>query len=307
VAAVYDVYDTIIIGIGAAGLSAALFTSRAQLKTLVVGQKEKSMTASVAVLGNYVGLEDEISGPDFLDRGMAMAKKYGAEVIDAEVVHAWQKNGTFGVKLADGREFETKTLIFATGTAYKLSAAKREKELTGKGVHYCVACDGVFYKNKRVAVIGNGNYAAEEAIELTSFTKDITIFSQGKKWEVSPQLLSMLKKAGIKMREEKVTEFKGEKKLEAVSIGGKDEKFDGVFVAIGTATALAFADKLGLLKEGDFLKIDRDGKTNVDGVYAAGACTGGNVQIAKSVGEGCNAAISVIKKLKGLGNYVDHT
>ncbi|HSU73103.1 MAG TPA: NAD(P)/FAD-dependent oxidoreductase, partial [Candidatus Binatia bacterium] len=160
--------------------------------------------------------------------------------------------------------------------------------------------------NKNVIVLGNGNFAAEEAIELLGLTKNITMVSNGKEFAIAPELKKKL--AGLKFDTRRAVEFVGEKKLELVKFSdGSSEKPDGVFVALGTATALAFAQKLGLEMDGQSIKINRDGETNVEGVYAAGGCTGGNFQISKSVGEGCNAGISVIKKLKGLTEYEDLT
>jgi thioredoxin reductase len=170
-------------------------------------------------------------------------------------------------------------------------------------------CDGYPYKNKKVAVIGNGNHAAEEAIELLALTKDVTVISNGKEFEISNELMKECEKGKVKFSKDKVAEFKGEKWLEGVVMkDGSTAKYDGVFLALGGVTSLTFAQKLALdtTPEG-FLVIDKDGKTAIEGCYAAGGCTGGNQQIAKSAGEACNAAIAVIKRVKGLENYSDQT
>jgi thioredoxin reductase (NADPH) len=159
-------------------------------------------------------------------------------------------------------------------------------------------------------VIGSANYAAEEALQLTAYTRDITIISNGKEFEISAELIKELAKAGIRMSKEKIFQFNGKAKLESLVLADKTElKPDGVFLAIGAATALAFSLSLAIGTDKDgFIRIDKDtGRTDIDGVYAAGGCTGGNQQIAKSVGEGCNAAIDLIKKLKGLSYYADQT
>jgi len=301
-------YDVIIIGVGPAGLAASLFTARAQLKTLVFGSTTKAMLAQAQVVGNALGL-DGMSGLQIANSGIAQAKKYGAEVQDKEVVNIVKKNSSFLVKTADAKDYEAKAIILASGVSYKGSGVFGEEKFVGRGVHYCVACDGIFFKKKKVYVVGSGNYAAEEAIELTAYTKDISIVSNGAEFEISPQLMKELKRYKIKLREDIITEFKGDKMLKSAKVNGKEETVDGIFVAIGMASALGFALKLGLEMSPDksFIVVDKEMKTTVDGIFAAGGCTGGNIQIAKSAGEGCNAAIAVIKKLKGISAYVDHT
>lgn len=301
-------YDAIVIGAGVAGMATAVFTARAKLKTLVIGIPRKSQLNFAVSLGNYIGT-DEMSGPKFLEKGTEQIKKYGAEFLEQEVVHLVKKNDWFTVKTADNKTYKSKTVIIATGTAIKMPGVKNEDNLLGRGVHSCVACDGYAYKNKRVAVIGNSNHAAEEAIELLALTKDITIISNGKEFNISKELMDECTKGGVTFSKERIIEFKGEKWLESLALkDGTMLKFDGVFVALGTVTSLVFAQKLGLdtTSEG-VLVIDRDGKTAIDGCYAAGGCTGGNQQIAKSAGEGCNAGISAIKKVRGLENYLDQT
>ena len=297
-------YDIIIIGCGPAGLSAAIYTARSQLKTLVLGTLENSMLWKAHFIQNYFGVEFE--GKDMLEKGMDQAKKLGAELIEAEVVGAKGKDGSFTVTTEDNKEYEGKTIIIATGTACASAGIKGEQELTGKGVSYCAICDGFFYKGKKIAVVGNGNYAAHEAIELLSFTKDIVVFSQGKDWEMSPEFKKALENKKVKLRKEKIAEFKGKKALESISIDGKEEKFDGVFVALGSASALSFAQKLGVKMQGSTIVIDRNGNTNVKGVFAAGNCTGCYPQVAVDVGEGAAAGLSAIKLVKGTEMHVDY-
>ncbi|HSB46390.1 MAG TPA: NAD(P)/FAD-dependent oxidoreductase [Candidatus Bilamarchaeum sp.] len=300
-------YDTIIIGAGIAGMSAAVFTARAKLKTLIIGLPEKSQLHFAQSVGNYIGT-DGISGPELLSGGLEQVKKYGAEFLEKEVVHV-VKRAEFSVKTADNKSFTSKTLIIASGMAVKLPGIKNDQALLGKGVHTCVACDGYPYKGKKVAVIGNGNHAAEEAIELLALTGDITILSNGREFDISKELLAECGKGKVKFSKDRVAEFRGGKWLEALVMkDGSEQKFDGVFLALGGVTSLTFAQKLALdtSPEG-FLVIDRDGKTAIDGCYAAGGCTGGNQQIAKSAGEGCNAGISAIRKVKGVDSYTDQT
>jgi len=299
--------DCIVIGAGPAGMAASIFMARAGLSATMIGDPAKTGLIKAQEVGNFLGL-DGISGKELLDKGAAQVKKYGAEHLLTEVVHAEPRDKGFVVKLGNAKELAAKTLIIATGLKPKTVGAVNEEKLIGRGIHTCVACDGPFYKNKKVLIIGNGNFAAEEAIELSALTKDIMIFSNGKEFSIAPELKKKLDAANVKYDLRRVVEFVGEKKLELVKFSdNSQEKPDGVFLALGSATALAFAQKLGLEMEGKAIKINREGETNVEGVYAAGGCTGGNYQISKSVGEGCNAGISVIKKLKGLTEYEDLT
>lgn len=301
-------YDVIIVGAGPAALSCAVFTARAQLKTLLFGFPEKSMLHNAQQVGNYLAT-DGINGPDWLEKALEQIQHYGAQLLREEVVHATAaKEGGFEIKTADNRRYRCKTLVIATGLAMKHAGIAREQELLGKGVHTCVACDGWPYKNKKVVVIGHASHAAEEAIELLAFTRDITILSNGKEFDISSSLKAELEKNGVQMRPDRVAALEGTQRLEKILLkDGSVLTVDGVFMAIGSSSALSFAQKLALDTKDTFLVVDRDGKTSMEGVYAAGACTGGNTQIAKSVGDGCNAAIAIIRKLKGLNSYSDLT
>ncbi len=300
-------YDSIIIGTGPAGISAGIYTGRAKLKTLIIGKPEEGHLYKAHIIENYFGFLTG-SGAELMEIGIKQAQNFGCEFLRGEVTNAVKENEIFKVRVDNGKEYFGKSLIITTGTAYKQSGLKNEKELSGKGVHYCGVCDGYFYKNKKIAVIGNANHAADEAITLLSYSKDITIFSNGKKFDTSQALMDYLKKNNVKLSEEKVISLEGKSQLESLVFeNGKRLKFDGVFMALGITTALSFSTKLGLAIEKNYLIIDRDGKTNIPGVFAAGNCTGGNSQAAVSVGEGCNAAISVIKFLKGVSVYIDYS
>ena len=303
--------DVIIIGAGPAGMSAAAFTSRANLKTLVIGDPEKSELIKASSVGNYLFANNR-SGRELLEAGIAQIEGYGAEVLVNEVVNiAREDSGVFTVKTADTNEYSAKAVVLAIGVSYVQSGIKNERELAGKGVHYCVACDGYFYKGKKVVVVGNGNYAAEEAIELLAYTKDITLVSNGRDFAISPELMAGLQKGGVQIRKDRGAEFvkpSTTAKLTLIKKDGSKEEFDGAFIALGTASSVGFANKLGLeLDKEGFIVIDKNGMTSVEGVYSAGSCTGGVLQMAKSVGDGCVAAISIIKKLRGLDNYSDLT
>ncbi len=309
-----NMYDVVIIGAGPAGLCAAIYTARAGLKTVLLGVIKNSNAYKAHVIENYFGFEKPISGPFFMDEGRKQALRFGTEFREREVVDVKQNtDGSFGVTDTERESYNAKTIIICSGLGFKPSGIKNEQPLIGKGISFCVTCDGPFFKGKNVAVIGHANYAGDEALQLLTYTPHVTVISHGRDFSFSPKILEGLEKNGVKLlKTPKLSEFIGTAKLEKLRFSeGSEAVYDGVFVALGVASASDFANKLGLMRTGPqnaYIVADsRTGVTNVKGVYAAGDCTGGNAQAAKSAGEGCNAAISVIKLLKGVAAYVDYS
>lgn len=299
-------HDVIIIGTGPAGLSAAIFTARAELDTLAIGRPEKSQLAWAENIQNYFGFL-RVDGLELLRTGMKQAKQCGATIVKGEAVNCTKKGKTFTVKTADGDTYKAKALIIATGIPIQWAGIKNEKKLIGKGVHTCVSCDGPMYKNKKVAVIGNGNHAAEDALELTSYTKNITLISHSDKWTYDKRYQKQLSKYKITRKKAQVDAFAMNKFLKGITYAdGSKEAFDGVFLACGSASSLDFASKLGVEINENLLVTDENGMTNISGVFAAGNCMGKCRQIAKNVGDGCNAGINVIKFLKSKELYFDY-
>lgn len=298
-------HDVIIIGQGPAGLSASIFTSRAQLKTLVIGKKEKSQLIYAKNVENYFGFPEGIDGIKLLEVGAEQARKWGAEILEEEVINI-KKKKTFTIKTSDGRNWEARAVIIATGIPIQWAGIKNEKELLGRGVHTCPSCDGPMYKGKKLAVIGNGNYAAEDALELTSYTKDITIISHNTKFAFTKEFEEQLKKNRIKLKIARVKEFVADKFLKKIIFEDGEEEYDGAYLACGTAGATTFAAKLGIETKEGLIKTDENGMTNMPGVFAAGNCMGKCRQIAKNVGDGCNAGISAVKFLKAKEIFMDY-
>lgn len=307
-------YDVIIIGAGPAGFSAAIYTARANLKTLLFGIIENSNAYKAHIFENYMGFEKQISGPFLMEESKKQALKFGAGFAAREVVDIQpNKDGSFTVTDTERATHQAKAVIICSGLGFKPSGIKNEQPLTGKGVSFCVTCDGPFFKNKNVAVIGNTHFAGEEALQLLTYTPHVSILSHGRNFAFSEKMMEGIMKNKINLvKTPRVAEFIGSAKFEKMKCIDETEYiFDGVFLALGIATAADFATKLGVARTGPqnaFLVADpRTGETNVKGIYAAGDCTGGNAQAAKSAGEGCNAAISVIKLLKGIAAYVDYS
>lgn len=302
-------YDVAIIGCGPAGLTAAIYTSRAQLRTIIFGDYRRSNLYKSHIIGNYFGFPEAPSGPELAMKGIEHAKKFGTEMVSSEIVDIRiEADGTFQLKSDQKQEYQAKTIIIATGQSYVLSGIKNEQELTGKGVSYCVICDGFFFRNKKVVVIGSGNYAAEEALQLLNYTKEITVLSHGKEFTFSPEMQEDLQKSSIKLKKTvRIREITGNGRAEKLVLAdGTELPVEGVFMAVGVAGATAFAKKLGLEMNGNYIRVDLEGKTNIPGLFAAGDCTGSPPQVASSVGNGCNAALSAIKLLRGAKVYLDY-
>ena len=295
-------YDVVIVGAGAAGLSAAIYTARGGLKTLVLGDPQKSRVAMARHFDNYLGFPEGISGAELIERAVAQARRFGADLRKGEVV-SLVPGDPLRVELADGDHVEGRAVVLATGVAGKPSGIKGEDELLGQGVSHCVVCDGFFYRGKKVAVIGHANYAAKEALELLAYTKDVTLFSNGRSFAIDESLRNQLDAQGIARREDRVVEFtRNETGLTGLLLqGGELFPAEGVFIALGTAGSVDFALTLGIELDGNAIAVDREGRTSYPGIFAAGDCTAGPQQLARAVGEGCVAGLSAIAYVKGRG------
>lgn len=180
-------YDVIIVGAGPAGISASLYTVRSNLKTLVI-YKEKSALEKASKIENYYGFKNGIKGEELYKIGIEQAEKLGAEILEEEVTNIQieiiekenKKEQVFKVQTLNN-EFKAKTVILATGNKKNKPNIEKIDEYEGKGVSYCAICDGFFYKNRDVAIIGNGDYAISEAIELQNIVKSIKILTNGEK------------------------------------------------------------------------------------------------------------------------------
>ncbi|MCL5957921.1 MAG: NAD(P)/FAD-dependent oxidoreductase [Chloroflexi bacterium] len=294
-------YDVIVVGAGPAGLSAAVYCARGRLETLVIGKSVESRSSKAHVIDNYFGFPNGISGKELISLGAEHARRFGAKIIDSEVVaikppqRFVEQSEHFEVELAGTERLTAKAIILATGVGSKPSGIAQEDHFVGKGVSYCADCDGFFYRNKRVAVIGSGNYAAKEAVELLPNTSEVTIFSQGRPFAFSEQLSRDLSQTPIKLRTDKVLEFAGDEQLGLLKLdSGEMWPVDGAFLALGMASSADFARTLGLQLEKGFIAVDKDRMTNCPGLFAAGDCTGPPLQVAKCVGDGCVAALSAM-------------
>lgn len=283
------VYDVIVIGSGPAGISASLYTKRAGLETLIVSKGIGTLN-KVEKIENYYGTPN-ISGKEIQEVGENQAKNLNIEIKNEEVMQI-DYDSNFIVKTLN-YEYKTKTIIIATGSNRKVANIKGIKEFEGKGVSYCTTCDGFFYKDKDVAVLGNKEYALHEAQNLLHIAKSVTMLTNGEQPEEK-------RTEGIEIEENKIREFRGNNSIEEIEFEDNTiKKIDGVFVALGIASSSDLARKLGIiLDEKNNIKVDSKMKTNIKGVYACGDCTGGILQISKAVYEGMVAGMSAIQFLK---------
>ena len=283
-------YDVIIIGAGPAGITAGLYAKRANLNTAII-YKDESSLEKAELIENYYGFEDGISGKELYEKGIEQAKNLNIDVKNEEVVNIQISNIGFDI-ITDKEQYSSKTLIFATGNKKNTPKIKGIKELEGKGISYCAICDGFFYRNKNIAVLGSGKYAISETNELINLAKEITILTNGEK---APEIRA----DNVKIDTRKIREVRGEDKVEEVEFEDDNKlKTEGIFVAQGVAGSSEFAKKLGIITKNDKIIVDENMKTNIKGIYACGDCTGGLLQISKAVYEGTKAGLEVIKYLR---------
>jgi len=272
-------YDVIIIGAGFAGFSAAIYSVRYDLKTLVIGSKIGGAIIDSEEVENYPGYKS-ISGLDLMKKFEEQAKGLGAEIITDEVAGVVKKGKGFVVK-AKSKEFEAKSIILAQGTERRRLEVPGAEEYKGRGVHYCATCDAPFYRDKLVGVIGGSNSAAHAALLLSKFAKRVYIIYRREVMRCEPILLDEInEKNNIEfIYKTNITEVKGEKFVNKIILDNeykesKELALDGVFVEIGSIPSSGIAHNLGVkLTEAKEVIVSPKGETNVAGVFAAGDVT----------------------------------
>lgn len=281
-------YDVIIIGSGPAGISAAIYLRRAKKNILIVSNG-KSALQKAHKIENYYGIEN-ISGEELHKVGIKQVERLGVPIEKDEVINI-SFDRHFIVTTVN-REFEAKKVIIATGTNRMAPNIKGIKEFEGKGVSYCAICDAFFYRNKDVAVIGNGNYAIHEAKQLKPVAKSVTILTDGK------EMVQNRDASDFDVEETPIREFRGGNRIEEVEFDNNNtKKIDGVFVAIGTASSTDLAKKIGAVVKNNNIVVNENMETTVKGLYACGDCTGGLLQVNKAVYEGAIAALDIVKNI----------
>jgi len=267
------------------------------MDTLILGCEPK--IAGDYDIDNYFGFPETISGKKLIEKGLQQAIRFGVKSeCDRVLSIHHDKEGLYKVK-TEASEYLAGSIIFATGVSRKKPGISNLEEYDGKGVSYCESCDGFFFKNTKVMVLGEGNYAENQALELKEYTPNDAICTLDKENRISPEYMEELNSLEIPVIQKDISELKGNMNLERIAFyDGEERDVDGLFIALGDASSTDFAQSLGIFTEGNFLKVDREQKTNAPGIYAAGDCTGGFLQISVAVGEGAIAAKSAIEHVR---------
>jgi len=310
-----NVRDVVMIGAGPSALAAAVYTTRENIDTVLY---EKAVVGGMAAItdkvDNYPGFPDGIEGMRLAGQLEAQATRFGAEIDFGEISEI-RDNGATKTLIVDGKPVEARAVLIATGSDYNKIGVPGEAEYYGRGVHYCATCDGAFYRDKKLVVIGGGNSAVQETIFLTRFTSHIDLLVRSS-IKASEVLQEELKKY---VDEGKVTVHLNTSTTEIAADAGKVNKVlavkdgqdvtfdtDGVFVFVGLSPNTEFLRGSAIeLDENRLVKTDRHLETSMPGVFASGDVrSGATMQIASAVGEGATAALSIREYLDGLTLHV---
>ncbi len=302
-----EIYDIAIIGAGAAGCTAAIYSARRNLKTILFDMKSiGGLFREATIIENYPGFE-KISGIELAMKFMNHVKTLPVKIIQSSVENIEKEKNLFEIRTEQG-SFTAKSIIITSGLQPKGLGLENEKRFIGRGVSYCATCDAPLFQGKDVAVIGGGNSAFYYALHLSEICSKVYLINHEKKFIADEFIISKVeakKNIGIKTPF-LVSELKGNKFLEAIRIkntgNSKEEtiKISGIFIAIGQEPKLDYLKNLKpVLGEKGTLKIDQDFKTSIPGVFAAGDITGTAGQIVIAAGQGAKAAMNAAQHLKG--------
>ena len=309
-----DTYDVVIVGGGPTGLTAAIYTARENLRTLVVDRSALGGQAGVTErLDNYPGFPDGVGGAELADRMVAQARRYGVELLQAVDVASVQANdGRVRVSLATGQTLHAGAVLLATGSTYRRTGAAGEDDLIGAGIHFCATCDGPFYSGApEVLVVGGGNSGLEEGLFLTQFAEHVTVVEYADALAGS-RLLQDKVMAHPRMTVHTGTEvaafeadeagrFAGARLRERATGAERDHAAAAAFVFVGLDPNTAWLDGMVETDPRGFVATDRTFSTSVPGVFAAGDVRAGSTkQLASAVGEGAAAALQMRYHLDSL-------
>ena len=305
-------YDAIVIGAGPSGLTAALYMTREGIEVLVI---EKSSVGgqigTTQILENYPGYDEGIDGAELADRLGNQARKFGAEILEAQEVRSITKQGIYWVvETSDGASYTSKVVLFSTGARYRRLNIPGEEQLMGINVHFCATCDGAFYKGKKVLVIGGGNSGFEEGLFLTRFADQVDIVEFLPEVKAS-QILQESAERNDQVKvyvNHAVKEFVGEHALDKVLVEDratgeiKEWQYDGVFVFIGLTPNSDLIKDLAEIDEFGFVLTDKTLMTSRQGLFASGDVRADSTkQAAAAAGEGVTAALMIRQYLKEVG------
>jgi len=305
-----NIYDVVIVGAGPAGMTAAVYASRANLKTVMLERGVPGgQMANTEDVKNFPGF-DFITGPELSSKMFEHAQKFGAEYKYGDL-QSVEDHGNYKLLKTSSEEFKTRTVIIATGAEYKKIGVPGEELLTGRGVSYCAVCDGAFFKERELVVIGGGDSAVEEGVYLTKFASKVTIVHR--RAELRAQ--KILQERAFKNEkiefiwDTELQSINGEGKVGSVTLLDKntgntyDYDTDGVFVYIGMLPLTKPFKDLGILNELNYVETNREMETSVPGIYAAGDVIDKTLrQIVTATGDGSIAAENAQKYIETLGD-----
>jgi thioredoxin reductase (NADPH) len=293
-------FDTIIIGAGPAGLAAAIYSSWLGLDTVVLEAGVAGGKAFEAPrIENFPGFDEGIKGHESTEKMRKQAVRFGGKIVEAEEVVGLDLDGEIKRVTTRKRTYQGRAVIVATGTQKRKLRVQGETEFLGRGVSYCVVCDGPFFRNAETAVIGNSQEAGTDALFLTAIAKSVILVTQEKELKIEGALGEQLReKSNVEIINGQVVAILGEKTVKSIRIIENDSQreiekdVNGVFVSLGGVPMTDIVKRAGLnADKNGCLTVDRMLRTNVDGVYAAGDCTCGGMQVVTAAGEGAMAAM----------------
>lgn len=295
--------DVIIIGSGPAGYTAAIYTARAGLKPLLIASSVEAggELMKTTEVENFPGFPEGLQGPELMANFQAQAERFGTEILLDDVVEVELKGDVKIVKTGAGETFEAKTVIVSTGAAYRELGLPREKELSGHGVSWCATCDGFFFRDRTIAVVGGGDSAMEEATFLTRFASKVYLIHRRDHLKAS-KIMQERALANEKIEflwNTEVSELLGDDKLSGVTlkntVDGSESHLDldGLFIAVGNDPRVWLVENQLELTAEKFIKVEgRSSKTSLPGVFAAGDVIDPTYrQAITAAGSGCVAAL----------------
>lgn len=290
-----QIYNVIIIGAGPAGISAGIYVKRSGKKALILYYGNSSLEKTKKI-ENYYGFINGIDGKTLYNNGIEQAKNLGIEVKKEEVLNIEKVKNNFVVETVN-EKYIGQAVIVATGNKKLKPNIKGIERFEGKGISYCAICDGFFYKNKNVAVLGNGNFAINETNYLKNIANNVTILTNGLEMKNDKNVNIQ----NIEINTKKIKQINGEPKLQNIEFEDSSKlDIEGIFIAIGEAGGADFAKNMGIILKNDNIVVDENMETNVKGMYACGNVAGGLLQVNKAVYEGAKAGLSAIKRINNL-------
>lgn len=287
-------YDLVIVGGGPAGITAALYAARANLKVAIVegfiygGQMQK--TDCIENFPSY----DSISGEELSEKMEEQMFTYSVDEVFGYITKIIPKDNYNTLLLSDDKTVDTKTVLIATGAKHKLLNIPGEQELTNKGVSYCALCDATFFKDKELVVVGGGDSALEEALYLTNYATKVTIVHRRDEFRAQLYLQEKVKtnpKIQFALSDE-VVSINGTDSVESVTLkSGNTLKTDGVFIYVGQEPSTNFVSDLGITNDAGWIQVNSRFQTQIPSIFAAGDCIDKDIrQIVTATGDGANAA-----------------